>query len=302
MFVEDWIYCETTTTGTGNLTLSTKTGWLPFTAYFASGVDGSCDYFEYTIRGSDGIPIESGFGHMSDATTLVRDYVYKTLVAGSLSTANTPATLASGTKAVICADLASSRLRGMMNVRAAATDKLIGDARFFCTTGNAKVLSLNTIFGIAFRSETPALISGAAALINTGAASSNIRIGLYRLNKSREPASLIAATNDIATTTSTTTVTGAWSAGGNRRLPCGDYVLAVKCNGGTPTLFAGSADSRNVSDANWTGGSGSSNTYKYSYCTATSAGSTMPDPFPAASWTGASSDYPIRLYLTPVAF
>lgn len=298
MFVEDWIHCETTTTGTGDLTLTTKSGWLPFTSYFAAGVDGACDYFEYLIRGSDGIPLEAGFGHMSDATTLVRDHIYKTLSSGTLSVANTAATLAAGTKSVVCADLASSRLRGMMNVRDGAVDKIFGDARSYTTVGNVKTVTAGNIYGIPFRCETPALISGAAAYVTTLAAASNIRIGLYRLNKLRAPASLIAATGDIATT-ATGKVSGAWTTG-DRRIPCGDYFLAVKSNGGNPALFAAQAAASLVSDANWAGMSGFS-TLKYMYGTAASAGSAMPDPCPALSW-GTTTDYSPRLYLTPVQF
>lgn len=299
MFVEDWIHCETSSTGTGNLTLSTKTGWLPFTAYFAAGADGACDYFEYLIRGADGIPLEAGFGHMSDSTTLVRDHVYKTLSSGTLSTANTAATLAAGTKSVLCADLASSRLRGMMNVRDGATDKLIGDARSFTGTGNIKTVSAGTLFGIPFRCETPALISGAAAYVTTLASGSNIRIGLYRLNKLRAPASLIATTGDIATT-ATGKVSGAWTTG-DRRIPCGDYFLAVKSNGGNPGLFAAQPQTQLVSDTNWAGWTGNVSTLKNLYATATDAGSAMPDPCPTLSW-GATADYCPRLFLTPVQF
>lgn len=298
MFVEDWIHCETTTTGTGDLTLTTKSGWVPFTQYFASGADGSCDYFEYLVRGADGIPLEAGIGHMSDPTTLVRDHVYKTLSAGTLSTANAAASLAAGTKSVLCADLASTRLRGTLNIRGGATDKLIGDANSNTTTGNVKTLTAGNLYGIPFRCESPALISGAAAYVTTAAASSNIRIALYRLKKLREPGGLIATTGDIVTT-GTGKVSGAW-ASGDRRIPCGDYFLAVKSNGGNPVVFAAQASASLVSDAAWTGLNGSAN-LKYLYATATSSGSAMPDPCPALSW-GTTADYGPRLYLTPVQF
>lgn len=301
MHVEDWIYCETTTTGTGALTLTTKAGWLSFTAYFAIGADGDGDLFEYLIRdATTKLPIEAGIGRMSDATTMQRVHVYKTLVGGVLSQANAPANLASGTKEVVCADLASSRLRGNVGLRAAAPDNLIGDAQCHTGTGNTKTIAVNQIYGIPFRVTHAGLISGAGAYVTTAASGSNIRIGLYRLNLAREPKSLIVATGDIPTT-ATGKVTASWSSGGDRRIPAGDYVLAVKSNGGAPQLFAGEANARALPQDHWLGGSGFGATHRLTFGSAADAGASMPATCPALSWTGAMVNFAPRLFLVAAA-
>lgn len=85
----DRVKDTTTTTGTGNLTLSgtPPTGFQAFSAAFATG-----DFFEYAIVG--GAEWETGVGHLSAATTLVRDYVLRS------SNANALVNLSAGTKDV----------------------------------------------------------------------------------------------------------------------------------------------------------------------------------------------------------
>lgn len=301
MFVADWIFCTTSSTGTGNLTLSTKSGWFTFTDHFASGADGACDYFEYVIRDSTTlIPKEAGFGHMSDATTFVRDHVYLTNSSGTISKANSPISL-TGTNDVICADLASTRLRGNMNIRTSATDRYIGDSQFYSATGNIKVLNAGTLYGIPFRMDSPALISGGGVSVTTLAASSNVRIGLYRLKKNREPGNIICQTGDIATTT-TGFKSGSWAAGGDRRLPAGDYFLAIKSNGGNPTVYAGNANASVVPESHWLGGNGTGSTNRYTSGNAADAGSALSTTCPAISWSGAGDVYPPRIYLIPTAY
>lgn len=301
MFVADWIFCTTSSTGTGNLTLATKSGWFTFTDHFAAGADGACDYFDYMIRDSTTlIPKEAGFGHMSDATTFVRDHVYMTNSSGIISKANSPISL-TGTNDVICADLASTRLRGNMNIRTSATDRFIGDSQYRTGTGNIRSLTAGTLYGIPFRLDSPALISGGGCNVTTLAASSNVRIGLYRLKKDRDPGNIICQTGDISTTT-TGFKSGAWAAGGDRRLPAGDYFLAIKSNGGNPQVFAGSSVASALPESHWLGGSGTAATYRYTYGSATDAGSALSTTCPALTWTGATTDFAPRVYLIPTAY
>jgi hypothetical protein len=301
MFVADWIFCTTSSTGTGNLTLATKSGWFTFTDHFAAGDDGACDYFDYVIRDSTTlIPKEAGFGHMSNSTTFVRDHVYMTNSSGTISKANTPISL-TGTNDVICADLASTRLRGTMNIRTGATNRYIGDTEFRSATGNFKSLNAGTLYAIPFRIDSPALISGAGFHVTTLAAASNARVGLYRLKKDREPGDIICQTGDIATTT-IGFKSGSWSAGGDRRLPAGDYILAIKSNGGNPQVYAGEAAARVLPDSHWLGGNGSANTIRYTFGSASDAGSALSTTCPALSWTGAVVDYAPRVYLIPTAY
>ena len=62
-----------TTTGTGNITLAGAVAQFEtFTANFATGV-----LFFYALVGQTGTEWEVGSGHLSDATTLVRDQVFQ---------------------------------------------------------------------------------------------------------------------------------------------------------------------------------------------------------------------------------
>ena len=67
------VYESTTGTGTGNLTLTSATGWRSFDTAFSHGA--TTDVFRYAIRHTSAAEWEVGTGHMSDATTLVRDTV-----------------------------------------------------------------------------------------------------------------------------------------------------------------------------------------------------------------------------------
>lgn len=92
-----WIKQLTTTTGTGNLTISEVTGYPTFVDLFPVN-----RAFYYTVTDVNGLPIEDGVGHLSGSTTLVRDMILATYVSGTYDdTAPTAASLAAGDKYVI---------------------------------------------------------------------------------------------------------------------------------------------------------------------------------------------------------
>jgi hypothetical protein len=84
------VHQSTTTTGTGNLTLSTVNGKQSFAGAFGTGT--TTNVFDYFISNQNAAEWEVGTGHMSDATTLVRD----TVVASSNS--NSTVNFSSGNK------------------------------------------------------------------------------------------------------------------------------------------------------------------------------------------------------------
>jgi len=69
----DLVHQLSTSTGTGNFTLSTVNGKQSFDTAFSHGA--TTDVFPYYISNRDAAEYEWGTGHMSDATTLVRDTV-----------------------------------------------------------------------------------------------------------------------------------------------------------------------------------------------------------------------------------
>jgi len=87
----DLIHQTATTTGTGDFTLVSLNGKRSFNTGFGTG---GTDLFDYYISSRDAAEWERGTGHLSDATTLVRD----TVIASS--NANAAVNFAAGTKDV----------------------------------------------------------------------------------------------------------------------------------------------------------------------------------------------------------
>lgn len=87
----DLVHQTSTSTGTGNLTLAAVNGKRTFLTAFGTGGTNTFDYF---ISNRDAAEWERGTGHMSDATTLVRD----TVIASSNS--NNAVNFSAGTKDV----------------------------------------------------------------------------------------------------------------------------------------------------------------------------------------------------------
>lgn len=71
--VGNLVHQSTTDTGAGNLTLGGITGTRNFSTEFGTGA--TTDDFYYFISNQDANEWEVGMGHMSDATTLVRDTI-----------------------------------------------------------------------------------------------------------------------------------------------------------------------------------------------------------------------------------
>lgn len=78
--ISNLVFETSTTTGTGNFTLSALTAWRSFNAAFGTG---GTDVFFYFIRHKSVAEWEVGTGHLSASTTLVRD----TVIASSSSNA-----------------------------------------------------------------------------------------------------------------------------------------------------------------------------------------------------------------------
>jgi len=94
---DDRVKDTSTTTGTGNITLSgtAPSGFQTFNATIGQNI-----MLEYAIGG--GAEWETGFGYLSGATTLVRSIVAESSNAGAL------VSFSAGTKDVFCTLLAES--------------------------------------------------------------------------------------------------------------------------------------------------------------------------------------------------
>jgi hypothetical protein len=88
----DLVHQTSTTTGTGNISVSTVSGKRAFGDVFGTGV--TTNVFHYFISNQGAAEWEVGTGHMSDANTLVRDTVLLS------SNSNNAVNFAAGTKDV----------------------------------------------------------------------------------------------------------------------------------------------------------------------------------------------------------
>lgn len=300
MQLGNWIRQTSTTTGAGNLTVAAVTGWSKFSDQFGVGADGVGDHFYYAIIDDTTlVPYEAGIGRMLDALTLVRVRVLASMVAGAYAEANTPVTLAAGTYRIICADLAGARQITLPGIRAGAPSRVLGSRDMSTAIGNFRVCSAGSILVIPFALASSALITGASLQCTTAAATSTVRMGIYRLTANLEPGGLIAQTGDMDTTT-TGPKTSAWSTG-TRRFPSGYYYLAALPNGGNPSLTCVAANAGVFPGHMLQGGPNIDTNLAYSFGIGTATGPAMPATCPALTWQNANSDYAPNLFLAPAA-
>lgn len=103
---------ETTTTGTGALTLTSVSGWPSYDDVFGTSATFMVDY---TIHDASGVPIEGGVGSVVLLTMVLTRTLPQWTWNGTTYDDTSPSalSLASGTKTVICAPSASTFLAGL---------------------------------------------------------------------------------------------------------------------------------------------------------------------------------------------
>lgn len=233
----NWINQTTATTGTGDLTLSAVTGYPQFSDQFSVGANGAPFYYGI-LNDSDGSPIEFGIGHLSGASTLVRDRILATYSGTTYdNTSPSAISLAVGTKRVICASEAGSlacTAPYVSNNAALALGKRIPSQH--ATTNNAAsaaiTLVANRLYITPFLLATNVEVSALIARVGTGAALSSIRLGLYRCGIDGFAGELVAETAALASTTSGVDISGSVTP---IRLTPGWYFTAMVSDG-TPVV------------------------------------------------------------------
>ena len=92
--LDPWIYCETTTDTTGDLTITPVTGYPAVSDCFAINEPAL-----YVCLDATGKPLETGMGHLSASTTWVRHLIYETQNGATYTDSGaTPLDLPAGTK------------------------------------------------------------------------------------------------------------------------------------------------------------------------------------------------------------
>lgn len=221
----NWIRETTTTTGTGNLTVSSVSGYPTFDNVFGTGV-----YFYYSILDdSSGAPFEVGIGHLSASTTLVRDLPIATYDSATYDdTAPSAVSLASGTKRVICTGVAENyapSIQTIASVVAGANDRR-GFLSSYMDGAAVATLTKDRLYYSAIDVAVWVSVASLRARTNIAGSGATVgfRIGLYNTLPNGSPGDLIAQSGNIATGTNTELT---FTPGTPLRLKPGRYWTAI---------------------------------------------------------------------------
>lgn len=186
----NWVKCTTTTSGTGDLTLSPVTGFPTFGDVFSVG-----QVVVYSILNSEGQPVEEGIGCYSAANTLTRTYVCGTYTGGVYDNTAPSAISLSGTYTII-----ASNVRGM-----APTLPQIdtgAPARYYSTpshylSAQVRAVTAGDLYAIPMLFNAGRPIDAFAVEVTTLGASAVARCGLYSVGANGLPAKLLVESADI---------------------------------------------------------------------------------------------------------
>lgn len=272
----NWIIQTTTTTGTGDLTLSAVSGFSAFADQF---VVGQPFYYEI-LQDADGKPVEVGIGKLIDATTLQRVSVMQTMSGGVLTNAGaTAVNLAAGTYRVICAIPMQAGIVSAPPGANSLAAQRAGIPAPFITAVNTRAMVANTAHCVAARIEAGKGVSALGVQVTTaaGTASDKVRIGLYPIMPDGSAGPLVAESGDLRC--DTTGVKSASLVDGKTNIPPGWYYIAFLCSV-APTLCAGT----HLIAATPLGVLDIGQPYTYATCAAVSSGwIAMPASLPAIS-------------------
>lgn len=280
----NWTKCTTTTSGTGDVTLSTVSGFPSFSDVFTVG-----QIVSYSILNSNGEPVEEGIGCYSAADTLTRTYVCATYTGGVYNNTAPVAISLSGTYTVI-----ASNVRGMAPTLPQINTS--APARYFTSPSHQSSMSQKGI-GAGDLIAVPLLFSAArpvdafAIEVTSLGASAVARCGLYSVGANGLPAKLLIESADIDCSTTGVKV----STFGAVSIPPGWYytLLACKTSNISVRAYAGGAVG-SLPQTNMLGQAAFNAPYSFARVAAwNTAWSSLPATAPAGTWAyiTATADY-----------
>lgn len=276
----NWARCTTTTTGTGNLSLSSVSGYPTI-----NDVVGQGPRFCYAILDdSTGAPLEAGIGYLSASTTMVREKVTDTYSSGTYdNTSPSALSLASGTKRVIVTALTRSIRAPLPYVGSGAGYKGISNGALIGAVGSGSYNDQDTsgrMNVFPWIHDYGGEIDAFMINCTTAQAAKILRMGLYRVGSDGNPAGLIVESGsiDVASTGVKTSTFTAFV------LPPGHYWLGLLSDG-TSALYVGSTGTAGTvlrGPASIGNTIGDLAVAGYALSVSTSA---MPSTCPAITWT-----------------
>jgi hypothetical protein len=291
----NWVKQSTTSSGAGNLTLASVSGYPTFSQQF-----GINQPFSYTILDDATLaPIETGWGKMTSATNFVRTLVLNTMVGGTFTTAGaTAATLPAGTYQVICAS--SMQLGGVTAIPGFHPLASVKAAVMYphIVAANGRALVANTPLFVCGRIEAGRGLLSLGANVTTlgGAGTDKFRMGVYSINPDGSIGDLVCQTGDMLP--NTTGMKSASIVGGTYQLPPAWYYVAFLSTVAV-TVKASQGGNATIAQTLPTGMEATgANTYNFGSANAVAAGwAAMPSTLVSASLTSQGSDFAPIVYI-----
>ena len=235
----------TTTTGTGNLTLSAVAGFAEFSDWFPVNRP-----ISYALLDSNGLFLEAGIGYLNGSGELVRARVQATLTSGVGDDTNPTAFSLTGTTTVICTAHSGTIQPAQANIDSVSSiGRFVGPANAV-QTGVGASMMLNRCTYTPFHLRMGMTLASMGLQVTTAQAGGVIKIGLYAMSADGYigPQIAVGAADIDASTTGFKSV----SVANQIYLPPGDYFTAtvasgsasapaVACHNGTGTLLGGSS-------------------------------------------------------------
>lgn len=233
-------FCRaTTTTASGTTEIAGLTAITGFPEFADGFID--TQMVRYTILDANDKPLAEEIGEFVSSTNkLTRHTALRTWVSDTTFDASSPSkiTLTNGVEYHIeCASGATAFSPAMHNMDATSS----GVSRFYLSphyllrSGDSKTLSAGTVYYMPFLLNADMTINTLACYLNTAAASSTVKIGIYSINQNGYIGKKL-----LETTSTIDTSSGAGAAKSGActatHLPAGWYAIAIIANGGNPTV------------------------------------------------------------------
>lgn len=224
----NWINQTTTTTGTGNLTLSTVSGFPPASSQFAQD-----ERFQYAILDdATGAPLERGIGYLNASGELVREKPLSVMSGGTYSGVNPPAvSLAAGAKRVICSAGATSTVGAMPWLWSPSSGyKGYGDVHGAGSAGTTPITA-DRVYIIPFQASVDADVDAVLVRVMTaGGAGTQAKAAIYSIGIDGLPGVKLTESSAVAVDS-----VGVKAMTFARMRPPPRFFVALLCNG-TPTV------------------------------------------------------------------
>ena len=267
----NWTKATTTTTGTGNLSLTAITNFpLPSKSKLVGETIGYC------IVTSDN-KLETGIGTTVTGDVLARTKVLSTFDGTTYTNAGATAlTLTAGTHTVYFSDLTEQAFMALPYILSGPTNAAVFSTHFNSGQANVTTAAVQRNTAYPFRLETTGYLIAMAVNVGGAQASATALLGLYEAGSNGRPSKLLAATS--APLDCSTTGWKSQAVSTNIRLTPGWYwaALCITSSGSNPSFTGGSTTTHSAFGGQTNGA------VIMNYRSDTTATS-MADPFPTGS-------------------